>query len=222
MAKILIVDDDRALAILVSETLKDNGFVTDAVHSGVEARTYVHMMPYDLLILDWELPDVTGPVLCDEFRGRGLNTPVLFLTGRVGIKDKAAGFASGGDDYLTKPFSVEELVMRVQALLRRPPVIHNKELKVRDIVLEPSSFTATKNGNKINLLPKEFALLEFFMKHPNQLFSVDALIDRVWPTDAEATPETVRVTLMRVRQKVDDSDKPLIVTIRGVGYRLEP
>jgi DNA-binding response OmpR family regulator len=222
MAKLLLVDDDQGLLPIIADALRKQSFVIDAVSTGKEALAYGESGTYDLIILDWNLPDKSGPQLCEELRDKGFNMPVLFLTARSALPDKEIGFGTGADDYLTKPFEISELILRIKALLRRPPIVIDKVLKVRDIILDSTKCEITQNGKKIDLYPKEFALLEFLMKHPDQVFSVDALIDRVWATDAEASPDTVRVTLMRLRQKLDTYAKPLIVTIRGIGYRLQP
>ena len=139
------------------------------------------------------------------------------------MNDKVTGLESGADDYLTKPFDMRELLSRVRAILRRPPVVGYKTIQVRDIELDPVEHTVKMAGSELKLYPKEFSLLQLFMLHPKQVFSADDLLDRVWPTDSEASIETVRQTILRLRQKVErDTESPLIQTVRGFGYRLEP
>ncbi|MGH9550274.1 MAG: response regulator transcription factor, partial [Terriglobales bacterium] len=158
------------------------------------------------------------------YRDSGGAAPVLFLTGHAQISDKTEGLDAGADDYLTKPFHMDELLARVRALLRRPPHVQPRLLTVRDLTLSPSTRTVSRADKEISLYPKEFALLELFLSHPNQVFSVDNLLDRVWSTDSEAASvDTVRMTILRLRQKIEeDSANPLIQTVRGVGYRLRP
>ena len=223
MSKVLIVEDDLALAQVVKDSLSENKYTVDMVHRGSDARAYLSSMTYDLIIFDWELPDTTGIELCNEYRSKGGAAPVLFLTGRNTVPDRITGLDSGADDYLTKPFDVRELMSRVRALLRRPPTVTYKTIKARNIELDPVNHVVTMAGPEIKLYPKEFSLLELFMRNPQRVFSPDDLLSKVWPTDSDASIETVRTTILRLRQKVEaDPDNPLIRTIRGVGYRLEP
>lgn len=222
MAKILVVEDDKDLCNLVSEYFAVAGYTVDKAFTGSDGRNFLKTYQYDVVILDWSLPEVSGIALCREYRANGGNCPVIFLTGKTEIADKETGLDAGSDDYVTKPFSIQELAARVRALLRRSPVYHHNVLKVKDIELDPNEHKVTKNGKEIKLFPREFALLEFFMRHPNQVFSADILIDRVWQSDTEATAKTVRVSLMRLRQGLEeDKDNSLIKNVYGVGYKLE-
>jgi len=171
MAKILVVDDDDSLALQIADALRDKDYLVDRAANGAEARAYLAAAQYDLLILDWQLPDTSGPEICRMVRSSSLlNLPVLFLTAMADLANKVCGFESGADDYLTKPFHMAELLLRVAALLKRPTVMHSQELKVRDIVLDLTNHEASQAGEKIELYPQEFALLEFMMSHPNQIF----------------------------------------------------
>jgi OmpR-family two-component system manganese-sensing response regulator len=222
MAKILVVEDDKDLTAMVSDLLVFDKHIVEVAHTGLDGRDCLKMSKYDLIILDWDLPEVSGLELLKEFRANGGTTPVIFLTGKTTIVDKETGLDAGSDDYLTKPFHMKELSARVRSLLRRPPVYHDRVLRVRDIELDPNQHTVSKNGAEIKLFPKEFALLEFLMKHPNQIFSAESLLDHVWRSDSSASVDTVRQSLTRLRQGLDDSKtEPLIRTIYGVGYRLE-
>ncbi len=223
MAKILVVDDDRAMTQIVRDALHADGYNVDSGCSGSEAETYMRIVPYDLVILDWELPDKSGPELAEKIRQAGDGTPILMLTARTSLADKKVGYESGADDYLTKPFELDELLMKVKAILRRPKTVIPKQLKARNIEINLNTQETFKDGRLIALLPKEYALLSFLMRHPRQVFNANALLDRVWQTDTTVGPETVRVTLMRIRQKLESpGDEPLISTIRGFGYRLDP
>ncbi|MBS2000499.1 MAG: response regulator transcription factor [Candidatus Obscuribacterales bacterium] len=223
MAKLLLVDDDENLVSVIEKVLTDEKHVVDKVHTGSEAKAYLQGIPYDVIVLDWSLPDTTGVEICLEYRASGGKTPIIFLTGHDQIADKMTGLDAGADDYLTKPFAVGELVARIRALLRRPVQVRNKTLSARDLELDPITHAVKRGNIDIKLYPKEFSLLEHFLLHPNQVFSVDDLLDRVWKTDADASTETVRMTIMRLRQKIETDEKnPLIQTLRGVGYRLQP
>jgi OmpR-family two-component system manganese-sensing response regulator len=149
------------------------------VHNAKDATAYVHSVTYDLLILDWELPDGTGLDICLEYRRAKGTGGVLFLTGRSHINDKLTGLESGADDYLTKPFDMRELLSRVRAILRRPPVVGYKTITVRDIELDPVEHSVKMAGSELKLYPKEFSLLQLFMLHPKQVFSPDDLLNRV-------------------------------------------
>lgn len=223
MAKIIIVEDDKELAGVLQDWLVSEHHVVDTVDNGSEADQLLRHYAFDLIVLDWDLPGMPGVDVCRNFRSRGGQTPILMLTGKGEIKDKTMGLDAGADDYLTKPFHPDELSARVRALLRRPaPVSATNELKAGDLVLEPSTYRVTRGGKEVRLLPKEFALLEFLMRHPNVVFSADALIDRVWSTESDASPDTVRTNIKRLRQKIDaDESRPVIVTVHGVGYKLD-
>lgn len=224
MAKILLVEDDTTVALEVANALRDRDYLVDIASSGDEARAYFCASGYDLAILDWELPDTTGVELCQEIRSSASpGVPVLFLTGRSAVADKERGFESGADDYLTKPFHRSELLARVNALLKRSPIIKSRQVTIRDITLDRDSHQVLQAGKTIKLAPREFALLEFLMTHPKEVFTGDALLRRLWPTDSESSAETVRVTLGTLRQKLTSPDaKPLIITLKGIGYRLDP
>lgn len=223
MPKILVVEDDQDLTVMIRDLLVHEKHTVEVVHNGEDAREHLKMSKYDLLILDWALPDATGVEILKDFRAAGGLTPALFLTGRSSIADKEAGLDSGADDYLTKPFHMRELSARVRALLRRPARFVNKTLKVRDLELFPLDHRVLKDGKEIKLHPKEFALLEFLMRHPGQIFSGEALLSHVWRSDSTASIDTVRQSLARLRQGIEgDKQNPIIRTIYGVGYKLDP
>jgi DNA-binding response OmpR family regulator len=221
MAKIVVVEDDKDLVNLIKGILSVERHTIDSVHDGHEALAIIQMHPYDLVILDWMLPGRTGTEICKDYRARGGAAPILMLTAKSTIDDRAEGLDSGADDYLTKPFHPKELSARVRALLRRPQAVMAKTLKAADIELDPGQIKVSKAGKDIHLLPKEFALLELFLRYPTQVFSAEALLDRVWNTDSSASLDTVRTYIKTLRKKIDTNPKDsLIRTVHGVGYSL--
>jgi len=222
MAKILIVEDELDLAEPIQESLERQHHVVEIVDNGPEALQCLKVYKYDLVILDWMLPGLSGKEIAAQYRSTGGITPIIMLTARSSIEDKEAGFDAGADDYLTKPFHLTELHARVRALLRRPHSMAAKVLEIGGLSLDPIARKVTRNGEEIHLLPKEFSLLEFLMRHPNQVFSAEALIDRVWESDTLALPDTIRTHIKTLRKKIDAAGKPsLIVTVHGIGYKLE-
>jgi DNA-binding response OmpR family regulator len=222
MAKILIVEDDRDLSSLVSDKLAAQHHLVEQAFEGKDGEERLRFYKYDLLILDWDLPQISGVEICRQFRQHGGVTPILMLTGKGATSDKEAGLDAGADDYLTKPFAMEELAARVRALLRRPVGYAPTLLSARNVELDPVAFKVMRDGKEIKLLPKEFALLEFLMRHKDQVFSAEAIIDRVWKSESDSTNESVRTTVKRLRQKIDVEGKPsLISNVFGVGYKIE-
>ncbi len=221
MAKIVVVEDDKDLVNLIKGILSVERHTIDSVHDGHEALAIIQMHPYDLVILDWMLPGRTGTEICKDYRARGGAAPILMLTAKSTIDERAEGLDSGADDYLTKPFHPKELSARVRALLRRPQSVMAKTLKAADIELDPGQVKVFKSGKEIHLLPKEFALLELFLRYPTQVFSAESLLDRVWNTDSSASLDTVRTYIKTLRKKIDTNPKEsLIRTVHGVGYSL--
>ena len=223
MAKILLVEDDETLSSMIIDWFQNERFIVDAVSTGPEAVTLLKVNQYDAIVLDWNLPGMDGPEVCRTFRGGGGKTPIVMLTARALIDEKVKGFDAGADDYLTKPFDIRELAVRVHALLRRPTTILSNTLKAKNgLELDPQKHRVTKNGESIHLLPQDFALLELFMRYPDELFSPEALLTRAWNSDADATVEGLRTAIKRIRKKIDDADdesQSMIETIRRVGYR---
>jgi DNA-binding response OmpR family regulator len=223
MAKLLFVEDDSSVSDVVLDLLKSERYLVEHVDTGNEAIYRLRFYEYDAVILDWKLPDISGLDVLKNFRAAGGKTPVIMLTGKREVDDKATGLDSGADDYLTKPFHPMELSARVRALLRRPSAMVGEALEARDILLDPKTHRVTRGDQEIALLPKEFSLLEFFMRHPNTVFTADALLARVWATDSEATSGTIRININRLRSKIDVAGQPsLITTVYGVGYRFDP
>lgn len=222
MAKVLIVDDDTNLAASVVDWLAAlEHHIVDHIDDGQQAADVLKTINYDIIILDWKLPSMPGIEVLRQFRSNGGKTPVIMLTGKDTLDDKEQGLNYGADDYLTKPFHVRELSARVRALLRRPKAISGNVLTAGKVALDPSGFAVTKDGEAVLLSRLEFAVLEFFLRHPGQVFSVETLLERVWPIDSERSPEGVRALIKRIRQKVDYCEPSLIQNVRGRGYKLE-
>lgn len=219
MAKILLVEDDANLREALQLTLEMEKHTVDTASDGAEAEFKIKSYDYDLLVLDWQLPGMEGIDLVRGFRLRGGRTPVLMLTGKSKSMEKELGLDSGADDYLTKPFDDVELKARIRALLRRPALSLDTVLSCQDISLDPSQHVVKKAGAVVQLMPKEYQLLEFLMRHPGQVFSQESLLNKVWPSDSEATTEALRTTVKRLRKKIDP-DGEIVGTIHGVGLVL--
>jgi DNA-binding response OmpR family regulator len=222
MTKILLVEDDIQLAERVKEWLTLEHYTVDVANDGADGLQLFKTNDYDLSILDWQLPSMTGVEICKSIRLSRPEALVMFLTGKSEIEDKEHGFDIGADDYLVKPFHLKELSARVRALLRRIDTTQAPILRAHDLELESESFRALKGGKPLNLLPKEFVLLEFFMKHPNQVFNSKALLKALWPADSDAGEDTVRTHIKNLRRKISGPDEECsIVNVFGVGYKLE-
>lgn len=220
MAKILIIEDDVDLANMLRVLFNHEGYIVEVLHDGLEAVNHLRTYKYDILIMDWVLPGLSGIEVCRQFRSFGGLTPIMFLTGKITVKDKIDGFDAGADDYVTKPFDMEELPPRVRALLRRPQITLNEQLAHKDLVLDSSRRTVMRAGEYVGLTKREYQVLEFFMRNPNQVYSYETLLDRIWPSSSEATTLALRTIVKRLRLKVDP-DGHLFRTIHGVGYILE-
>lgn len=217
--KILLVEDNNDLATEILALLSAKRMTVERVATIASARDYLAGSTYDLILLDWNLPDGVGIDLLADIRNKRDNTAVLMLTERSAIAEKAQGFGLGADDYLTKPFHPTELICRIQALARRPQTLISGALNAASLSLDPDSRQVTKNGAPVELSPKEFALLEFFMRNKNHVFTADALLERVWESDSEATSQSVVATILRLRKKIDSPGaQSLIQNIFGQGY----
>jgi DNA-binding response OmpR family regulator len=222
MAKILFVEDDAALSATVTQVLKAEQFKVELSEDGKDALHRLATYEYDLVILDWNLPEVSGPEICRQFRRKGGSTPILMLTGRNAMSDKLDGFDAGADDYLTKPFNALELIARAKALLRRPKKMEGSTLQCGKISLDTTKRIVTRGGEEITMQPLEFAVLEFLMRHPNQVFTTDTLLKRCWNADVDASIFATYTCIRRIRKKLDvPGEESIIKTIPNVGYRLE-
>jgi DNA-binding response OmpR family regulator len=223
MAKILVVEDDPQLAESITSWLSAEHHEPIVCDDGVIGLRRLQTEGFELAILDWELPGMTGIEICRRYRAGKGNLPVLMLTGRDSVADRITGLDVGADDYLTKPFSLKELCARVRALLRRPAPVLSNILEVGCLKLDTVKHRISKSGQDIQLMPRDFALLEFFMKNPDMVFSPEALLARVWSDDSDAGSEALRTSIKRIRKKIDDGDNEsasMLENIPRVGYRL--
>lgn len=221
MAKILIIEDDQTYAANTRDWLQMQHHRVEVVHQAIEGLDVLAVSDFDLIIVDWQLPDMNGPDVIKQFRDKGGVTPVLMLTVRQTLADKEAGFDAGIDDYLDKAAHPKELSMRVSALLRRPATYIEQVLEFGGLSLDQNSGRLNRGEQAIHLLPKEYALLCFLFAHPDRVFTAEQLLDKVWPSESEATPHTVRSCINRIRTKLDVQNEPsLITTVRGLGYGL--
>jgi DNA-binding response OmpR family regulator len=222
--RILIVEDEVKLAEQLKKGLEMKGFTVDWLAESEKARTRILLYKdeYDLVLLDLMLPGIGGDVICRDAREAGVMTPIIMLTARDEIEYKIELLNCGADDYITKPFSFDELVARMQAVLRRPAESLPGVLAVRDIELDTAKHTVSKSGKDVPLTLKEFSLLELFMRQPNEALPREAILDHVWSFDFPGFSNVLDVHMKNLRKKLDnyeDTD-PLFETIRGVGYRL--
>ena len=220
--RLLVIEDERKIARVITESLKREKYAVDAAYNGEEGFNLADSQPYDLLIIDRMLPGLEGTEIVKKLRENGKNMPILFLTALSTTEDKTLGLDVGADDYLTKPFAIDELLARVRALLRRPPIQQPDILKIDDLKIDKQQQTVTRAGKNIDLTSKEYALLEYLMQHSNQILSKETLIDHVWDFDADILPNNVEAYIKNLRQKIDKPfKKQLIKTVRGFGYRIE-
>ena len=223
MAKILIVEDNEAMAETVKTWLSAQRYVVEVASDGAAALEFLRMSDFDVILLDWHLPHVSGYDVLRSIRSAGKTTPVIMVTGKNAIADKESTLDGGADDYLTKPFDLNELSARIRVQLRRnaPTGTASGQLVVGNIVLFPEQMRVLQDGQLVELLPKEFSLLEFFMRNPNKVFSAETIMQRIWSLDSESGTNAFRTTLTRLRKKLQLSDdNPLIETVHGAGYRL--
>jgi DNA-binding response OmpR family regulator len=221
MARILLVEDESELATVVASWLCDELHVIEIASNGLDAQEYLRTKNYDLVILDVIMPGASGIEVCKRYRESGGSSPILLLTARSSINDKEVGLDAGADDYLTKPFNLRELSARVRALIRRSQTKPIMSLQVGSLTLEPKSCVVMRNGVALDLHPKEFMILEFFMRNPDEVFAADELISNIWGSNSKLSPETVRTYMKTLRKKIDAPNRPsLIQNIRGIGYKL--
>jgi DNA-binding response OmpR family regulator len=224
--QILIVEDDKRIVDFVQRGLKAEGYVVEVARSGQEAIALATEGDFQAIILDLGLPDLNGRQVCERLRGTGVGTPILMLTARDTVQDKVTGLRSGADDYMTKPFSFEELLARIEVLMRRrrggeiKPEI--KELRIADLVMIMETHEVRRGETLIELTPKEFTLLECFMRMPGKVLSRTRILEQVWGYSADPLTNVVDVYIRQLRRKIDDAyDLKLLKTVRGFGYKLD-
>ncbi len=219
--RILVVEDNHRLNNSLQMNLAHEGYSVDTAYDGQEGQDLAELTPYDLIILDILLPKKDGLEVCRELRRRRIHTPILLLTARDGVDDRVQGLDCGADDYLVKPFAIRELLARLRALLRRNHPYTNGRLEIGDLIVDPITHSVEREGRAIDLTPKEFALLEYFMYHPNQVVTREMIEQHIWNYDFECSSNVIDVYVRRLRRKVDDPfEIRLLTTIRGIGYRL--
>ena len=221
---ILVVEDEQRLAYLLRRVLLEERHTVDLAHEGHTGLNLAESGTYDIVILDVMLPGLDGLEICRQMRADGIMSPVLMLTARGAVEDRVAGLNVGADDYLTKPFAMEELLARINALLRRRDRSFEAahQLHVDDLTLDLVRHEARRAGHVIELTAKEFALLEYLMRHPGQVLTRTQIIDAVWRYDLEALSNVVDIYIHYLREKIDRGfSRPLIKTVRGVGYKID-
>ncbi|MGZ4954057.1 MAG: response regulator transcription factor [Methylobacter sp.] len=223
--RVLLVEDDERIVDFVQRGLKAEGYVVEVARSGMEAIAMGTQGKFQVIILDLGLPDLNGRQICESLRNTGVSTPILMLTARDTVQDKVTGLRSGADDYMTKPFAFEELLARIEALMRRrngeiKP--ETKELQVADLVLDGETHKVRRGEIFIDLTPKEFALLECFMRMPGKVLSRTRILEQVWGYSADPLTNVVDVYIRQLRRKIDDDyELKLLKTVRGFGYKLD-
>jgi len=217
--KILLIEDDRQTADYIAKGLREHGHVVDKAENGRDGLYLATGEAYDVMIVDRNLPKMDGLSLVRAARASGTRTPVLFLTTMGGVDDRVAGLDAGADDYLIKPFAFAELMARVSALARRPPMVATTQLKVGDLEIDLLARTVTRGGKRIELLAQEFKILEFLLRHAGQVVTRTMLLEKVWDFHFDPKTNIVETHISRLRAKIDKGfDKPLLHTVRGAGY----
>lgn len=221
--RVLIIEDEHKIAQALKKALQQENYAVDISYDGDDGYAMATTEPYDLNIIDWMIPGkYDGLEIVKAMRKAKIHTPVLLLTAKGTITDRTTGLDSGADDYLVKPFALEELLSRVRALLRRPVEVQQTILTCGDLSLNTVTFEVSRGGTKINLTGKEFALLEYLLRNQGRPSNKDTIIAHVWDYNADVLPNTVEVYMKYLRQKIDDPFKThLLCTIRGFGYKIE-
>ena len=220
--KILVVEDEKKVSSFIKRGLEEEKYEVEIAGDGEEGLNMAMEKAFDLIVLDWMLPKRDGLSVVKELRSRNTMTPVLMLTAKDSVDDIVAGLDSGSDDYLTKPFAFAELLARVRALLRRSEMDRGAEIHFSDLRLDPVTHKVWRGEKEIDLTAKEYALLEYFMRNPNQVLTRTMIADHVWDYTFDSFTNIIDVYVNYLRKKIDrDADKKLIHTVRGVGYILK-
>ena len=221
MLKILIVEDDNNTRKLISAILKNNGYDTLTATDGLDALSVMESNYIDLIVLDIMMPNMDGYDFTKHLRDTGDTTPILMVSAKYEALDKHKGFLVGTDDYITKPFDEEEMVLRVKALLRRSKIATEKKIELGSTIIDYRSLTVTRNNKAITLPQKEFLLLFKLLSYPGVIFTKLQLMDEIWGMDTESDDHTVNVHVNRLRKKMEDNPDFIISTVRGLGYKVE-
>jgi len=220
--RILIIEDERRLANVIKRGLVEEGYAVDLAYDGKEGKYMAELnaKEYDAMVLDINMPYIDGLTLCKMLRNEGIKTPILMLTAYAGLDDKVKGFDAGTDDYLTKPFSFLELRLRIQALIRRSKQEVNPIMRLDNLELDSSRHEVRRAGRQIKLTPKEFAILEFLLRHKDSVVTRTMLIEHVWDYNFDSMSNVVDVFVSSLRRKIDkNSEIKLVHTLHGVGYK---
>jgi DNA-binding response OmpR family regulator len=219
--RLLLVEDNHRLSASLVQNLTHEGYRVDAAYDGQEGQDLAELAPYDVIILDILLPRKDGLEVCRELRQRRIHTPILLLTARDAVEDRVQGLDDGADDYLVKPFAMSELLARLRALLRRHYPTSNGRLMCGDLVLDAATHRVERESIPIDLTPREFAVLEYLLAHPNQVVTREMIEQQIWDDEVGIGSNVVDVYIRRLRRKMDDPfATPLLHTIRGIGYRM--
>ena len=223
--RILLVEDDRRIADFVERGLKAESYTVEVARCGQDAIAIGSEGQFQAIILDLGLPDINGREVCEHLRKKGIATPILMLTARDTVQDKVTGLRSGADDYMTKPFAFEELLARIEVLMRRRSgeiKLDSKELQIADLTLNVATHEVKRGETQIELTPKEFALLECFMRMPGKVLSRTRILEQVWGYSADPLTNVVDVYIRQLRRKIDDDyELKLLKTVRGYGYKMD-
>ncbi|MGX7092070.1 response regulator transcription factor [Hutsoniella sourekii] len=224
MAKILLIEDDQDLAELYQSVLRHANYSVDWAYHGHHALDFLESNKYDLIITDLMMPEGDGYGLIDDIRGMGLDLPILIITAKAGLEDKRQGFLKGADDYMVKPIDVDEMVLRVEALLRRYKIVNQASLQIGDFRLDEAQLKIFYQDQTIELALKEFQLLFKLLSYPNQIFTRRQLMDDIWGLDSDSDERTVDVHIKRIRDHLKELPNFTdfqIITVRGLGYKAE-
>ncbi len=219
---ILIIEDDKKIANYSKEGFEEEGFIADIAYNGEDGLALLEKNTYDTVILDWMLPGIDGIEVCKRVRALGLTTPIIMLTAKVFIEDKILGLNSGADDYISKPFYFEELLARVNALMRRASYATNPNIKIADLVIDMHKREVVRAGNAIDLTPKEYAILELLAKNRGKVVKLKAITEKLWDNEDDINSNIINVYMHHLRHKIDSGyNQKLIKTVRKLGFKID-